>query len=265
MAQVHAVAAARDVVLWKPQGSAPAGGFPVIVFSHGFTGCATQSKFLTEALAHAGYFVIAPNHRDARCGRGGFPQPEESFGKAQDWSQATYKDRASDVRAVLDAVLAEKTFQGVPVDGERVALAGHSLGGYTVLGLAGAWPDWKDRRIKAVLALSPFCNPFVSKGDLPDLKIPVMYQGGTRDLGITPSVRRLSGAYDRSSAPKYYVELRGAGHFAWSDLNPKFQAIISEYGVAFFDQYLKKSPDRLQRMTRQPLPDLVSFLRSELK
>ena len=32
-------------------------------------------------------------------------------------------------------------------------LAGHSLGGYTVLALAGAWPSWKLANVRAVLAL----------------------------------------------------------------------------------------------------------------
>ena len=40
---------------------------PVIIFSHGFHGCATQSRFLMEAFASAGYIIFAPNHRDATC------------------------------------------------------------------------------------------------------------------------------------------------------------------------------------------------------
>jgi len=35
------------------------------------------------------------------------------------------------------------------------------------------------------------------------------------------------------------VEFRGAGHLAWTDLNPRFQQSMAAYGVAFFDQYLK--------------------------
>lgn len=58
--------AGRDVALWKPSGPAPETGYPIIVFSHGFGGCNTQSTFLMEALAQAGYLVLAPNHKDAR-------------------------------------------------------------------------------------------------------------------------------------------------------------------------------------------------------
>jgi predicted dienelactone hydrolase len=255
-AEDHIRIAGRDVALWKPAGPVPEQGHPVIVFSHGFGGCNTQSVFLMEALAQAGYFVLAPNHKDARCGSAGkgdgwYPgkafagrRPEEPFRDPKAWSDTTYKDREADVEAVLDAVLHDKTFQGITVDSQRVGLAGHSLGGYTVLGLAGAWPSWRDRRVKAVLALSPYCEPYISNGDLGHLNVPVMYQGGTRDFGVTPTVKRENGAYDRSSAPKYYVEFDGAGHFAWTNLNKKFQDSIDAYSVAFFDRYLnQKSPD----------------------
>jgi len=47
---------------------------------------------------------------------------------------------------------------------------------------------------------------------------PVMYQGGTKDLGITPSLKKSGGCYPKTPAPAYFVEFRGAGHFAWTDL-----------------------------------------------
>src|SRR5919202_1502655 len=56
-----------DAVVWKPDAKIGA-PLPVVVFSHGLYTCATQSRFLTEALADSGYLVIAPNHRDASCG-----------------------------------------------------------------------------------------------------------------------------------------------------------------------------------------------------
>jgi len=266
----HLTIAGRDVAVWKPSGSAPASGYPLILFSHGFSGCNTQSVFLMEALARAGYLVVAPNHQDARCGSNhphGALHPEEPFRDDSKWSDATYRDRADDIRVVLDAVLVGKSFQEVRVDRERIGMAGHSLGGYTALGVAGAWPSWKDRRIKAVLALSPYCSPYVRSGDPGHMDVPVMYQGGTRDWGVTPTVRRLNGAYDASSAPKYYVEFDGAGHFAWTDLNKHYQELIDAYSVAFFDRYLlgKADPDPLAPLTANPPPKGVSYLRVQAK
>jgi len=63
----HITVVGRDVAVWRPSGTAPANGHPLILFSHGFGGCNTQSVFLMQALAKAGYLVLAPNHRDARC------------------------------------------------------------------------------------------------------------------------------------------------------------------------------------------------------
>lgn len=267
--------AGRQVAMWKPSGAAPPGGYPVILFSHGFTGCGTQSVFLTEGLAQAGYLVLAPDHHDAACGPGhegklfeklSTMHSQEPFHSPDAWSEATYRDRRDDVEAVLDAILTPKPFQGVPIDSCRIGLAGHSLGGYTILALAGAWPSWKDQRIKAVLALSPYCSPFLQKGNLGHLNVPVMYQGGTLDIGITPFVRRPGGAYDLTPAPKYYVELRGAGHFAWTNLNKSYESVINDYALAFFDRYLKgpTHPDGLSRLLDRPWPKDVADLRYAL-
>ena len=278
----HAVAeiniAGRRVAMWKPAGTAPPGGYPVILFSHGFTGCGTQSVFLTSALAQGGYFVLAPNHYDAGCGTGighqgalfaklATTRSEKPFRQPDAWSDSTYRNRGADLEAILDAILKEKSFQGVPIDPSRIGLAGHSLGGYTVLALAGAWPSWKDRRVKAVLALSPYCAPFMTKGELRHLDVPVMYQGGTLDLRITPSVRRPGGAYDLTSPPKYYVEFSGAGHFAWTNLNKFYQPLINDYALAFFDRYLKRTttPDPLAHLIQHPWPKYVSDLKYALR
>src|SRR5262245_45663167 len=95
----------RQVVVWKPK--PPVSKAPVVVFSHGFRGCARQSTFLTEALAAHGYFVVAPNHPDARCdraGRGSNSRLEEPFQKPEEWSDKTFADRRDDIRAVLQAL-----------------------------------------------------------------------------------------------------------------------------------------------------------------
>ena len=90
----HITVAGRDVAVWRPLGTAPAIGNPLILFSHGFGGCNTQSVFLMQALAKAGYLVLAPNHRDARCGSArhksdGIHKPEAPFRDAEKWSDAT--------------------------------------------------------------------------------------------------------------------------------------------------------------------------------
>lgn len=49
------------------------------------------------------------------------------------------------------------------------------------------------------------------------------------------------GAYDLSPMPKYYVELKGAGHFAWTDLRRTFHDPIVAYSLAFLHRYVRGS------------------------
>jgi len=235
--------AGLEVAAWLPTPDSP-GPWPVVIFSHGFHGCSTQSKFLMQSLADSGYAVFAPNHKDAACQnlRQWFNRPEARFGKPDNWSDATYADREHDIENVIDALSKDPVYGHPPYDWNHLALIGHSLGGYTVLGVAGAWPQWKDARVKAVLALSPYAMPFMTRQTLSGLDAPVMYQGGTRDIGITPFIKKGDGAYALSPPPKYYVEFDGAGHFAWTDLNPKFHDDIDAYSRAFLDFYLKGKP-----------------------
>ncbi len=77
--------AGMDVTVWSQEVDKGVKQ-PVIIFSHGFHGCATQSRFLMEAFASAGYLVFAPNHRDAICNGGKakwIDRPQMPFRKPQ--------------------------------------------------------------------------------------------------------------------------------------------------------------------------------------
>jgi len=237
-AETRVTLAGLDVVVWS---EAAAAKQPVIIFSHGFHGCATQSRFLMEAFASRGYLVLAPNHRDATCEHGRaslLSGPQVAFGRPELWSETTYRDREEDIRRLIDAIANDDRFS-VRADLAHIGLSGHSLGGYTVLGLAGAWPSWKLGGVKAVLALSPYSQPYLVRDMLGGLEAPVMYQGGTRDFGITPSLRKNAGAYERSPLPKYYVEFDNAGHFAWTNISQAAHDLIVAYSLAFMDHYVK--------------------------
>ena len=239
----HLHLAGLDVMAWLPSSGVP-GPWPVIIFSHGFHGCGTQSTFLTKALADSGYAVFAPDHKDAACRnmRAWLGRPQAEFRDPTGWDDSVYRDRADDLEKVINALSQDPLYRSAPYDWNRLGLMGHSLGGYTVVGIGGGWPKWKDPRVKAILALSPYAAPFIAKETLKGLIAPVMYQGGTRDFGITPFINKGNGAYPQSPAPKYYVEFDGAGHFAWTDLNPKYQPAIIDYSRAFFDRCLKSKP-----------------------
>ncbi|MBM3617450.1 MAG: hypothetical protein FJX23_02775 [Alphaproteobacteria bacterium] len=250
---------------------------PVVLFSHGLHGCGNQSTDLMEALSVKGYWVFAPDHADARC-RGGatfsaptaeipappVPEPfadqsatDETSATAEDtqkvnrparWTSATYRTRRDDLITLLDALRADPERQE-QLDFTRIALAGHSLGGYTVLGMAGGWADWKEGwnsdGIRAVLTYAPYVAPFLrggedqKGGDIAGITLPVMYQAGARDnLVTTPLIREDTGIYAQTTAPKYLVVLKDAGHFAWTDINSRQHDRILRYSTAFLDHYL---------------------------
>src|SRR5262249_47379183 len=102
-----ATIAGLSVAVWMPADSVKR-PMPLIVFSHGYRGCDTQSSFLMRALADHGYLVVAPNHRDASCGhlaraRG----PQERFGRPEAWTEHSFEDRRNDMTALIDAMTKE--------------------------------------------------------------------------------------------------------------------------------------------------------------
>ena len=236
--------AGRSTAVWEPTAVAGRRGpAPVLIFSHGFGGCATGVSYLMKALAEHGYWVFAPQHKDGGCSRRAPGRPEEPFRNAGQWSERTYSERRDDVIALEGALKLDRRYAS-EVDFSRLGYLGHSLGGYTALGLAGAWPTWVSApRPRAVLAMSPYVEPFLSRSTLGDVSVPVMLQGGTVDFGITPSLTRTGGAYDVLHAPKYLVVFTGARHLSWGNGgSADIHAAIVESAVAFFDHYVRSQP-----------------------
>ena len=236
---------------------------PLVLFSHGWGGCARQSLFLTEELARHGYVVAAPDHADAVCGIGadelnlGKLRIDQSFFDPASWNDRSQIGRLHDLRAVIRVVASDPQLAPI-VDTSRIGAVGHSLGGYTVLGMAGGWPAWKTPQVKAVLALSPYVLPFLGQGTLSRLQVPVMYQGASLDWGLTTSLEGPQGAYAVTAPPRFFVKLNGGTHFEWTNLvcagTPDVAtclaarpnaALINRYGIAFLDLFLKGKPDTL--------------------
>lgn len=105
------------------------GEFPVVLFSHGFSGFRLQSTFLTSHLASHGMIVVSPDHPSRAL-------PNVLSGT----SSGDRADSVDDLLQSLDLVTAQgadeaSIFAG-HVDTEHVVAIGHSAGGGTVLGAA---------------------------------------------------------------------------------------------------------------------------------
>jgi predicted dienelactone hydrolase len=103
--------------------------YPLLVLSHGTGGTAETLDWLASALAANGYIVAGVNHPGNNA-----LEPVTLDGFLLWW------ERATDLSEVLDGVLADPVL-GPRVDTARIGAVGFSLGGYTVLELAGARTD----------------------------------------------------------------------------------------------------------------------------
>lgn len=224
------------VAMWLPTDGATK--HPLAIFSHGFHGTYRQSESIMRALANAGYLVVSVNHADA-LGRG-MRKSDPPFKTPGAWSETSYAARRDDIFKMLTALKSDERWKE-SIDWSKVGLIGHSLGGYTVLGLAGAWPSWKLPDIKAVVALSPYVKPYLEQHTLENLNVPVMYQTGTADLAIKRYIVGPQGSFQKSSPPAELVVVTGANHFSWSNINlhKRRGDVINHYCVSFMNKYVK--------------------------
>jgi predicted dienelactone hydrolase len=99
--------------------------FPLILMSHGTGGTAASMAWLATALAARGFIVAGVDHPGNNAVEAYTVQ-----GFALWWL------RARDISMVIDSMLADATF-GAHIDPARIGAVGFSLGGYTMIELAG--------------------------------------------------------------------------------------------------------------------------------
>ena len=99
--------------------------FPLIVISHGTGGSATAMAWLGTRLAAHGFIAAAVNHPGNNA-----LEPYTPQGFTLWWL------RAKDLSVVIDGMLRDHRF-GPRIDARRIGAAGFSLGGYTMIEIAG--------------------------------------------------------------------------------------------------------------------------------
>ena len=235
--------AGLDVAVWQPTGSP--GPYPLVLFSHGAGGCKTQSTYLMDALAQDGMLVAAPDHSDksANC-PARLPEPDElprTFWMTGKWGPSFHDDRRDDLQRLRAALEADPAYSGL-IDTTRVALVGHSLGGYTVLALAGAWPSWKMDGITAVVALAPYSQPFVRGGKPSEIEVPVLFQVGSEDPADTGGGRRVPSSLRPQLQPASLpTQAPTISH--WTDLQDlSFHDATAAAVTAFLDEAFAGRP-----------------------
>jgi pimeloyl-ACP methyl ester carboxylesterase len=141
-----------------------------------------------------------------------------------DWLMGTAVDdatnevqRVADVQFVVDALLGDRS--ALPplgeVDAEKVAVIGHSYGGFTALAVAGA--DAADSRIRGVAGLQPFARS-LPRRVLGRISVPTLLIVGGCDTTCPPATDadRVSNTVVRDDARR--IDIAAAGHQACSDV-----------------------------------------------
>ena len=169
---------------------------PVVVFTHGLGSTPEAYEELLSTWALAGFFVVAPSY------------PLTVAGSAQ-----VFEDVASqpaDVSFVLDQVLALDDVAGEPFEGridvEHVAVAGHSAGAITALGLLSSC--CADERIDAAVVLAG--SPLFFGGEIAATDVPTLFVHGTQDTVLPIAEARA--VFDGDSGPAAFLELDRATH-----------------------------------------------------
>lgn len=110
-----------------------AGGYPVLIHSHGMCGIAGGAGFWTPRLVSQGWVVIAPRHFGDTL-QEGFPSC------SYDSPASHYIERPADMKAAVDFVAGAAVLAG-DLDLRAIGASGHSRGAYSLWAASGATFD----------------------------------------------------------------------------------------------------------------------------
>ncbi|MCD4826091.1 MAG: hypothetical protein K8S55_15985 [Phycisphaerae bacterium] len=239
--------------------------YPLLVFSHGYGGCGMASVFFTESLAAKGWIVVAPDHNDRhsavrsktgpqKFSRRDFLRYVKQISSSKPEDRGDYLYRLDEMQCALNGIIKSRKF-GKLINQKKIAVGGHSFGGFTALGLCGTIPSRTDRRIKAVLLFSTGAGGYLYKGnELAAVKIPSMLYLGEREKkqkrGDKNMAKLTKKIFNNLAAPKYLLEIKGASHFSFnncfsdtlaaqllSGTNKQFD-VIRRYAIAFLEKHV---------------------------
>jgi dienelactone hydrolase len=250
----------------KPSLQIADGTFPIIVYSHGWTGFRTIAVNQIETLVSNGYMVIAIDHTYGaavtRLGNGeviehdpaALPDEEEvgeeAYAEASSILVSTF---AADIVTVLNALELDDggPFGAIAASADltRIGVYGHSTGGGAAIKVC-----LEDERCDAVLGLDPWVEPLSDKVIKLPATRPALYMRSDEWRG-NENDNLLRGIAGRSEAITYWVGVEGAEHndFVLTPLLSPIAAqlgfkgpiragrilpIIDNYLLGFFDVFL---------------------------
>ena len=229
------------------------GRFPLVVISHGNGGSHLLYRTIGTHLAKNGYIVASVEHYGNNRNNNELENTTENL-----------MNRPRHIILAVDAMLSDDELCR-NIAPNKIAMIGHSMGGYTALALAGGIPRTRegqrvevptDPRIRAIVLLAPGAGWFMNSLD--KVTIPILMLTAEHDA-ITPAWNAevvLKSVPHRSQVT--FREIRNAGHFSFLSpfpdtmKNPNFPPSTDPAGF-----------DRDEFHTRLPL-DILDFLDEKL-
>lgn len=242
------------------------GVFPIIVYSHGWTGFRSIAVNQIETLVSNGYIVIAPDHTFGSVGvrfpdgevinhdATALPEEEEVGAEAyRDAAELLVETFADDIVTILDEL--DRGESGAfsliwrGADLTRIGVYGHSTGGGAAVKVC-----LEDRRCDAVLGMDAWVEPLPDRVIRITASTPSLFMRSEDWIG-TENDSLVRGIAGRSDEVSYVVGIAGAGHndfvltplispvagrFGWKGPIPagRIIPIVDNYLLGFFDVYL---------------------------
>lgn len=186
------------------------GKFPLIIISHGNGGSHLLYRTISLYLAKHGYIVAMLEHYGNNRNNNSLENTIENL-----------QLRPKHMSLTIDTILFDSRFNE-HILSEKIAVIGHSMGGYTALALAGGVPYTlegqkvevaPDVRIKAIILLAPGAGWF--KNNLGNVKIPILLYTAEHDT-VTPQWNAdiiLNGVKNKWRIT--FRKIDNAGHFSF--------------------------------------------------
>jgi len=197
--------------LWRPYAQSgrglQEGGYPFVVYSHGFMSFHQEGAYMAEFLASHGYVVVAVDFPLTNYFAPGGP------------NLADVVNQPADVRFVIDRVLERNNKEGDSlyrqVDENRIGVMGLSLGGMTTE-LVTFDPRMNDKRIRAAVAIAGPARMFTDKF-FSSVTVPFMMIAGDSDA-IVPYVYNAKPIREKDP-DSVLVTIKGASHAGFAGIS----------------------------------------------
>ncbi|WP_143305581.1 alpha/beta hydrolase family protein [Chitinophaga vietnamensis] len=189
--------------------------FPLVLISHGNNGSHLLYRTISTYLAKNGFIVAMPEHYGNNRNNTSLENTVENL-----------QLRPRHIKLTIDHLLKESFLSG-SIAADKIAVIGHSIGGYTALALAGGEPITRagdpvevehDNRVKAIVLLAPAAGWFNHPAN--QISCPVLLLTAEHDP-VTPAWNAeiiLRIATDPSLVS--FTKVKNAGHFSFQSPFP---------------------------------------------